>query len=114
MPSGATVWFRQPLEGPYVLEYTATAVSAGGADDRVSDLNNFWNATDGRSPDELFATHRGGALAEYDYLTTYSVGYGANSNTTTRLRRYVQRLPGVAIARSTRLTWPLFRDWQII
>ena len=94
VPAGATIWFREPLEGPYVLEYTATPVSAGGVNDRVSDLNNFWNAVDVRSPDDLFATPRGGALAEYDYLTTYYVGYGANTNTTTRLRRYVGR-PGV-------------------
>ncbi|MFE6623444.1 DUF6250 domain-containing protein [Streptomyces sp. NPDC057740] len=89
VPSGATVWFRKRLEGPYVLEYTATAVSAGGPNDRVSDLNNFWNAVDVRSPDDLFATPRGGALEEYDHLKTYYAGYGANYNTTTRLRRYV-------------------------
>ncbi|MGA6221743.1 DUF6250 domain-containing protein [Streptomyces umbrinus] len=89
VPSGATVWFKRKLRGPYVLEYTATPVSAGGANDRVSDLNNFWNATDVRSPEDLFATHRGGALDEYDHLTTYYAGYGANTNTTTRLRRYV-------------------------
>ncbi|WP_405867090.1 DUF6250 domain-containing protein [Streptomyces sp. NBC_00005] len=89
VPSGATVWFRERLEGPYVLEYTATPVSEGGANDRVSDLNNFWNATDARSPDDLFATPRDGALDGYDYLTTYYAGYGANYNTTTRLRRYV-------------------------
>ncbi|GHI03218.1 Tat pathway signal sequence domain protein [Streptomyces cellostaticus] len=89
VPAGATVWFRQKLEGPYVLEYTATPVSEGGANDRVSDLNNFWNATDVRSPDDIFAIPRAGALAEYDYLKTYYVGFGANTNTTTRLRRYV-------------------------
>ncbi|MFF4584862.1 DUF6250 domain-containing protein [Streptomyces sp. NPDC001388] len=89
VPAGATVWFKRPLEGPYVLEYVATPVAEGGANDRVSDLNNFWNAVDVRSPDDLFATPRGGALAEYDQLTTYYVGYGANTNTTTRLRRYV-------------------------
>ncbi|MET9832769.1 DUF6250 domain-containing protein [Streptomyces sp. NPDC006385] len=89
VPSGATVWFKKRLEGPYVLQYTATAVSEGGPNDRVSDLNNFWNALDVRSPDDLFATERGGALAEYDYLKTYYSGYGANYNTTTRLRRYV-------------------------
>lgn len=94
VPSGATVWFRQRLDGPYVLAYTATPVSAGGANDRVSDLNNFWNAVDVRSPDDIFATVRGGALAEYDYLKTYYAGYGANYNTTTRLRRYVGE-PGV-------------------
>ncbi|MDR6980289.1 hypothetical protein J2X68_007027 [Streptomyces sp. 3330] len=89
VPAGATIWFERPLQGPYVLEYTATPVAAGGANDRVSDLNNFWNAVDVRSPEDLFATPRGGALAEYDHLKTYYVGYGANSNTTTRLRRYV-------------------------
>ncbi|WP_340374567.1 DUF6250 domain-containing protein [Streptomyces sp. SS7] len=89
VPAGATLWFRRPFEGPYVLEYVATPVSAGGVNDRVSDLNNFWNAVDVRSPDDLFATPRGGALAEYDHLRTYYVGYGANTNTTTRLRRYV-------------------------
>ncbi|MEV6587325.1 DUF6250 domain-containing protein [Streptomyces acidicola] len=89
VPSGATVWFRKRFEGLYVIEYTATPVSAGGANDRVSDLNNFWNAVDVRSPDDIFATERGGALAEYDYLKTYYAGYGANTNTTTRLRRYV-------------------------
>ncbi|MET7655616.1 MULTISPECIES: DUF6250 domain-containing protein [unclassified Streptomyces] len=89
VPAGATIWFKRPLHGPYVLEYVATPVSAGGVNDRVSDLNNFWNAVDVRSPENLFATPRGGALAEYDYLKTYYVGYGANTNTTTRLRRYV-------------------------
>ncbi|MFE7901148.1 DUF6250 domain-containing protein [Streptomyces sp. NPDC057424] len=94
VPSGATVWFRQRLVGPYVLEYTAIPVSEGGANDRVSDLNNFWNATDVRSPGDLFAAPRGGAFDEYDHLTTYYAGYGANYNTTTRLRRYVGE-PGV-------------------
>ncbi|MFJ8079522.1 DUF6250 domain-containing protein [Streptomyces sp. NPDC096205] len=89
VPAGVTVWFRQRLEGPYVLEYTAVPVSEGGVNDRVSDLNNFWNAVDARSPHDLFATPRGGALAEYDHLRTYYAGYGANGNTTTRLRRYV-------------------------
>ncbi|WP_371574772.1 DUF6250 domain-containing protein [Streptomyces sp. NBC_01314] len=89
VPAGATVWFRRKLEGPYVAEYTATPVSAGGVNDRVSDLNNFWNAVDARSPGDLFATPRGGALAEYDHLKTYYAGFGANTNTTTRLRRYV-------------------------
>lgn len=89
VPGGATLWFRQRLQGPYVLQYTAVPVSEGGPNDRVSDLNNFWNAVDVRSPDDLFATPRGGTLPEYDHLRMYYVGYGANYNTTTRLRRYV-------------------------
>ncbi|MDN3025467.1 DUF6250 domain-containing protein [Streptomyces sp. S.PB5] len=70
VPAGATIWFRQRLEGPYVIEYTATPVSEGGVNDRVSDLNNFWNAVDARSPEDIFATRRGGQPAEYDYLKT--------------------------------------------
>ncbi|MBB5808913.1 rhamnogalacturonan endolyase [Saccharothrix ecbatanensis] len=89
VPGGATVWFRQKFAGPTIIEYTATPVSAGGANDRVSDLNAFWSATDARSPNDLFASRRSGRLADYDNLKTYYVGHGANGNTTTRMRRYV-------------------------
>jgi Domain of unknown function (DUF6250) len=34
------------------FEYQAAAVSAGGPNDRVSDLNCFWMATDRHSHDE--------------------------------------------------------------
>jgi hypothetical protein len=53
--AGVTVWFRPRLEGPVMIQYQATVVSAGGPNDRVSDLNSFWMATDPRSPDDLFA-----------------------------------------------------------
>jgi hypothetical protein len=89
VPAGASVWFKRPFSGRYEIDFTATPVSAGGANDRVSDLNSFWNARDSRSPEDLFATPRSGALADYDYLTTYYAGLGANYNTTTRLRRYI-------------------------
>ncbi|GAA2690241.1 rhamnogalacturonan lyase family protein [Actinoplanes palleronii] len=89
VPGGASVWFTQELEGPYEIEYTATPVDQGGPNDHVTDLNSFWSARDSRSPDDVFATERHGALAEYDYLKTYYVGQGANLNTTTRFRRYV-------------------------
>ncbi|MFD7505810.1 DUF6250 domain-containing protein [Streptomyces sp. NPDC059850] len=88
VPGGATVWFTRELTGPYVIEYTATPVSAGGPNDHVTDLNAFWNARDVRSPGDLFATPRSGTFADYDLLKTYYVGYGANLNTTTRMRRY--------------------------
>ncbi|BCY06341.1 DUF6250 domain-containing protein [Actinoplanes sp. L3-i22] len=89
VPGGASVWLKQELAGPYEIEYTATPVSAGGPNDHVTDLNSFWSARDARSPDDIFATARSGLLAEYDNLTTYYVGQGANLNTTTRFRRYV-------------------------
>lgn len=89
VPAGATVWFTPRLGGPLMIEYDATALSEGGANDRVSDLNCFWMATDSRSPDDLFAMRRSGAFADYNELRTYYVGLGGNSNTTTRFRRYI-------------------------
>ena len=91
-PAGLTLWLRPELVGPVMIEYEAQAVSAGGPNDRVSDLNAFWMARDasGESP---LAHPRSGAFADYDTLKTYYVGQGGNGNTSTRFRRYVGR-PG--------------------
>lgn len=89
VPGGCSVWLAQPLEGPVLVCYEATAVSAGGPNDRVSDLNCFWMADDARSPGDLFGTKRTGVFADYDQLRCYYVGYGGNTNTTTRFRRYI-------------------------
>ena len=87
--AGCTVWFRAPLSDPVAIRYEVTAVSAGGPHDRVSDVNCFWMAQDPRSPGDFFAGHaRTGAFATYDALLTYYVGFGGNTNTTTRFRRY--------------------------
>jgi Domain of unknown function (DUF6250) len=91
VPAGCTVWFKPLLHGPLMIEYQATVISAGGPNDRVSDLNCFWMARDSRSPDDLFATHRDGKFSDYDRLATYYVGLGGNTNTTTRFRRYLGR-----------------------
>lgn len=88
-PEGLTAWFRPMLQGPVMIEYEAVMVSAGGANDRVSDLNAFWMATDARSPGDIFATPRNGAFASYDAMRLYYVGQGGNGNTTTRFRRYI-------------------------
>ena len=87
VPRGATLWFKQELHAPVRIEYDALLVSEGGANDRVSDLNAFWMATqaDGSSP----LGRRHGSFAEYNDLRTYYVGIGGNYNTTTRLRRYI-------------------------
>lgn len=89
-PLGSTVWFKLPLAGNVLIEYDVTVVSAGGPDDRVSDLNCFWMATDPAHPDDLFAAsaQRAGVFKNYDSLSLYYVGYGGNTNTTTRFRRY--------------------------
>lgn len=83
---GCTVWFRPRLTAPLTISYTARVSSAG----RVSDLNCFWMAADPARPDDLFAAGhtRNGKFATYDSLRTYYVGYGGNTNTTTRFRRY--------------------------
>ncbi len=84
---GLTVWFRERLEAPVTIRYTAKVLSTG----RVSDLNCFWMATDRAQPDgQLFVpgVTRDGRFSTYDSLRTYYVGYGGNNNTTTRFRRY--------------------------
>lgn len=87
-PAGVTLWFRHELAGPVEIEFEATAVRDGGANDQVSDLNVFWMATnrDGTTP---HSRPRSGRFADYDDLMTYYVGLGGNRNTTTRFRRYV-------------------------
>lgn len=89
VPAGATIWFTHELTGPVMISYDATVVSAGGPNDRVSDLNCFWMATDPASPQDIFAHPRDGAFGSYNTLRTYYVGLGGNGNTTTRFRRYI-------------------------
>ncbi len=89
VPAGATIWFKPEITGPVLIEYEATVVSAGGTNDRVSDLNCFWMAQDTRSLGDIFGFKRTGKFADYNQLLTYYVGVGGNTNTTTRFRRYV-------------------------
>ncbi len=89
VPAGVTVWFRQELDGPLMIQYEATVILADGLNDRVSDLNSFWMATDPTAPADLFAHPRSGAFAGYNALRMYYVGLGGNGNTTTRFRRYI-------------------------
>jgi hypothetical protein len=92
-PAGLTLWFKPRLSGPLRIEFVATAISAGGSNDQVSDLNVFWMASnrDGSTPvpSEQRPSQRSGKFAEYNDLVTYYVGLGGNRNTTTRFRRYV-------------------------
>lgn len=94
-PAGLTLWFKPRLTGPLQIEFDAIAVSEGGANDQVSDLNVFWMASnrDGSAP---FPGQRTGAFAGYNDLLAYYVGLGGNRNTTSRFRRYIgdsQRRP---------------------
>ncbi|MFT3869725.1 MAG: DUF6250 domain-containing protein [Nibricoccus sp.] len=89
VPGGCTVWLKTQLSGPVLISYEATVVSAGGANDRVSDLNCFWMARDARNLDHIFGQARSGKFSDYDQLRCYYVGQGGNSNKTTRFRRYI-------------------------
>ncbi|WP_146191065.1 DUF6250 domain-containing protein [Sphingobacterium athyrii] len=84
-PFGVTVWFKHELTGPIRIEYDWKVVVADGINDRLSDLNQFWMATDPKNKD-LFT--RTGKFSEYDSLSLYYVGMGGNKNTTTRFRKY--------------------------
>lgn len=89
VPGGCTVWLKSVLSGPVLISYEATVISAGGSNDRVSDLNCFWMARDPRSPTDILGQARSGKFTDYDQLKCYYVGQGGNSNTTTRFRRYI-------------------------
>jgi hypothetical protein len=89
-PKGATVWYKHKLEGDILIEYRAIVIDNNGPNDRVSDLNCFWMASDPRRPDDLFNSFRkaSGMFHDYDTLQLYYVGMGGHNNTKTRFRRY--------------------------
>ncbi|MBC3917193.1 methyltransferase [Undibacterium sp. CY18W] len=82
---GATVWFKQKLSGDILIRYTRRVVMEQGRNDRLSDLNQFWMATDPRNQN-IFT--RKGVFEQYDDLRLYYAGIGGNTNTTTRFRKY--------------------------
>jgi Domain of unknown function (DUF6250) len=81
---GITLWYKNELKGNVLIEYDRIIVIDNGKHDRLSDLNQFWMATD---PQHKMFTRKGG-FREYDSLQMYYVGMGGNYNTTTRMRRY--------------------------
>lgn len=83
--AGMTVWLRQRLSGTYRIEFLRQVLVAGQANDRLSDMNVFWAAHD---PGEPGMHGRDGVLESYDSMSTYYVGMGGNTNTTTRFRHY--------------------------
>jgi rhamnogalacturonan endolyase len=82
---GVTIWLNQLLCNNIRIEYDRKIVMAGGVNDRLSDLNNFWMANDPRNKN-LFT--RNGVLESYDSLQLYYAGMGGNSNRTNRFRKY--------------------------
>ncbi len=95
-PKGLTLWRKEKMSGRVAIEYDACVVVESG-NDRLSDLNCFWMASDPQSPDDLWqrADWRSGIFLNCYSLRLYYVGYGGNSNTTTRFRRYDGNEAGV-------------------
>jgi hypothetical protein len=83
---GATVWFDKKLSGNILIEYHRKVIMNGGHNDRLSDMNQFWMATDPLR-ENLFT--RSGTFSGYDSLHLYYAGIGGNNNSTTRFRKYL-------------------------
>lgn len=83
--AGVTVWLKIKLHQNIKISYDRVVLDKGGVMDRLSDLNQFWMASDPANPN-LFT--RDGQLDAYNDLQLYYVGMGGNTNTTTRFRKY--------------------------
>jgi len=82
---GVTVWLNKLLHGDVRIEYDREVVVDTGKNDRLSDMNVFWMATD---PGNANLFTRNGRFEAYDSLQLYYVGMGGNTNKTTRFRKY--------------------------
>ena len=82
---GVTVWLNRLLTGDIRIEFDRAVLVDSGPNDRLSDMNVFWMASDPENPN-LFT--RNGKLEAYNDLRLYYVGMGGNTNKTTRFRKY--------------------------
>lgn len=88
-PKGLTLWRRQMMKGDMTAEYDACVVDEGHPEDRLSDMNLFWMASDPKAKDIWKRMdERGGIFKNCSSLQLYYLGYGGNYNSTTRFRRY--------------------------
>lgn len=88
-PKGLTLWRKEKMKGDVTITYFARVMDEGLPCDRLSDLNCFWLASDPKAR-SVFSRmeQRKGVFTHCYALQLYYVGYGGNSNTTTRFRRY--------------------------
>ncbi|MFT4202905.1 MAG: DUF6250 domain-containing protein [Chitinophagaceae bacterium] len=83
--AGTTIWFKSKLSGHYTIEYDRQFLFSDVHYPRLSDLNQFWAAL---SKTGLAPFGKNGSLEAYNGLVLYYMGFGGNSNSTTRFRRY--------------------------
>lgn len=94
-PEGLTLWRNQLLKAPLTIEYDAMVVVEND-NDRLSDLNCFWMASDPSSPGNFWKNSKGrGKFLNCYGMQLYYLGYGGNSNSTTRFRRYTGDVRGI-------------------
>lgn len=87
--AGATLWFRHELSGNLLITYKRKVVLGGGKNDRLSDFNHFWMASElANESARASLLSRDGTFEQYDGLNLYYLGIGGNTNTTTRFRKY--------------------------
>ncbi len=87
-PKGLTLWRKEKMRAGMTVEYDACILNEK-TDDRLSDLNCFWLASDPKEKDIWSrAEWRSGIFTRCYTLQMYYLGYGGNHNTTTRFRRY--------------------------
>ncbi|MBW4891921.1 hypothetical protein KXQ82_19510 [Mucilaginibacter sp. HMF5004] len=82
---GVTVWLNKVLSGNIQIEFDRKILVDTGKNDRLSDMNIFWMASDPKNKN-LFT--RSGKFEAYDDLNLYYVGMGGNTNKTNRFRKY--------------------------
>ena len=90
-PKGLTLWRKEKMKGNITIEYDACVMmEEGSKEDRLSDLNCFWMASDSKYPENLWKREkwRSGIFLNCYSLQLYYLGYGGNHNSTTRFRRY--------------------------
>ena len=83
-PKGLTLWRKEKMKAGATVEYDALVTG-----DRLSDMNFFWMASDPKAKTIWKRSQwRKGIFNRCYTLQMYYLGYGGNSNRTTRFRRY--------------------------
>lgn len=59
-PKGLTLWRKEKIKGSAVIEFDACLMDET-PDDRLSDLNCFWMASDPKFPNDIFKRADGAA-----------------------------------------------------
>lgn len=96
-PKGLTLWRTEKMTAETTVEYDVCVMDEGKEGDRLSDMNCFWLASDPLHKDVWArAKWRSGVFTRCYSLQMYYLGYGGNSNTTTRFRRYDGNEEGIA------------------